>query len=159
MRSVFLKPGANPSIGAPQECGFTEECRRASLAKSTAERVGHGMTAPLLRPVGRASFQSKSRSPRRRPAGKLMEVRCWFTPRQGMFPTIKPCCFSGLGFPDGRPGVFRWHRHRGQNGMSDTRQLPSSPNYLETADCFKMKAVGRPRTLFSVPLRTRNSRP
>ena len=28
--------------------------------------------------------------------------------------------------------------------MSDIRQLPCSRNYPETADCFQMKAVGRP---------------
>lgn len=42
--------------------------------------------------------------------------------------------------------------------MSDIRQLPSSPNYPETADCLQMKAVGRPKTLFlSVPRWPRNS--
>jgi hypothetical protein len=48
MKSVSFKPGANPSIGAPQECGFAEECRRASLAESTADRAGHGTDHGIL---------------------------------------------------------------------------------------------------------------
>jgi hypothetical protein len=37
MRSDSFKPGANPSVGAPQTCGFGKECRHASLAESMYE--------------------------------------------------------------------------------------------------------------------------
>jgi hypothetical protein len=37
MRSVSFKPSVNTSVGAPQECGFPEERRRASLVESTYE--------------------------------------------------------------------------------------------------------------------------